>query len=166
MQLPNLSKTTLGIFSQDNIINRDLPSLWLLYNHKIWTSVRSNDSNLNTWQMLPLREAGIYQIECKQTGKKYIGETKNIRQRFRNTYNALQQGTHPSNSLQVDWNNFRPQNFIFTILYLDSRLSVKSICKEVENFFVYENRTNSYNDTSKYGMNNLQSIEETRLLMQ
>lgn len=35
LQLPNLSETTLGTFSQDKIINRDLPLLWLLSNHKI-----------------------------------------------------------------------------------------------------------------------------------
>lgn len=51
--------------------------------------------------MLPEEELAIYQIECLRTGKKYFGETQNIRQLFRNTYNTLQQGNHPLNSFQT-----------------------------------------------------------------
>ena len=156
MQLPELSPTRVETLFRDKNKNKDLPSFcWFFYNHQVWNSFRLNDENLNTWQMLPQGEPGIYQIECIQTGKKYIGESKNIQQRFWSTYNTLQQGTHPSNSFQTDWKKFGPQNFFFTILYADERFALKSLRKKVENFFVYENRTNVYNEVSKYGLNNL-----------
>lgn len=166
LQLPSLPSTIPGTLSQDESENQNLPSLWLLYNHQVWNSFRLSDPNFQTWQMLPFRKPGIYQIECLQTGKKYIGETQNIRQRIRNTYNSLQRGNHASTALQTDWNTFGPQNFIFKILYLDQRLDLKSLRKKIENFFVYENRTNVYNDVTKYAMNDQQSIEETSVLLE
>jgi group I intron endonuclease len=167
LQLPKFPTTKVQTFfkNKNDKEKGDFPSLWFLYNHKVWNSFRENDENYNTWQKLQKMPA-IYQMECKQTGKKYIGETQNIRQRFRSTYNALQHGKHASPSLQTDWKKFGSQNFVFTILYMDTQLAEKKLRKKIEAFFMYENKTNIYNEVQKYRLNCLKSIEKTRVFLQ
>jgi predicted GIY-YIG superfamily endonuclease len=177
LQLPKTFSTmeeTLPQNKKDLLQNSDqksdLPSIWFLYNHKVWNSYHEDCENYNTWQKLK-NMPGIYEIECKKTGKKYIGETQNIRERFRSTYNTLQKGKHASPSLQSDWKSVGPQNFVFTILYMDRRLAENELRKNIEAFLVYENNTNVYNERKTYGLTRskdsfLEKIEKTRVFLQ
>ena len=55
---------------------------------------------------------GIYIIENTISGRKYIGKTRNFRERWLNHYSLLQRGKHKNEGMQKDWN---PETFTFTI---------------------------------------------------
>lgn len=59
---------------------------------------------------------GIYIIENKTSGKKYIGQSKNIIQRFYQHKSRLRGNIHPNKKLQNAWNKYGEDDFIFNIL--------------------------------------------------
>lgn len=59
---------------------------------------------------------GIYCIENKVDGKKYIGQTTNIRRRFNDHRSALRRNNHENIHLQRAWNRFGEESFEFFIL--------------------------------------------------
>jgi group I intron endonuclease len=66
---------------------------------------------------------GIYEIINKDTGKRYIGSSKQIEKRWEQHLQALEKGEHHSILLQRAWNKYGKECFEFTI---------KEECKEEE----------------------------------
>lgn len=59
---------------------------------------------------------GIYCIENKVNNKKYIGQTINIKMRWRYHYNILKRGKHDNVHLQKSWDKHGEENFEFIVL--------------------------------------------------
>lgn len=59
---------------------------------------------------------GVYSIINKKNGKKFIGSSINIHQRWEYLINQLEHKGHPNESLQSDWTKYGKENFIFSIL--------------------------------------------------
>lgn len=60
--------------------------------------------------------SGIYCIENMINNKKYIGQSKNINDRWRRHKGELNHGTHDNDYLQKSWNKYGGENFKFYIL--------------------------------------------------
>jgi len=63
-----------------------------------------------------MKQLGIYKIENKITGKKYIGSSKNIKNRLYQHKRLLEKGEHHSIKLQNTYNKYGKDNFIFEII--------------------------------------------------
>lgn len=61
-------------------------------------------------------ESGIYCIENICTKKKYIGQSKNIKNRWYRHKFELNKGNHDNDYLQKSWNKYGEDNFKFYIL--------------------------------------------------
>lgn len=59
---------------------------------------------------------GIYKIENKVNGKVYIGESNNIKKRWDEHIEDLNNNKHHSYKLQIAWNKYGKDNFSFEIL--------------------------------------------------
>ena len=59
---------------------------------------------------------GIYSIENIVNHKKYIGQSVNIKSRWRHHKTDLNSGIHDNDYLQKSWNKYGEQNFEFKIL--------------------------------------------------
>lgn len=62
------------------------------------------------------KNIGIYKIANKINGKFYIGSSNDIKDRWREHRNALNQNKHHSNHLQRAWNKYGEENFEFEII--------------------------------------------------
>lgn len=60
--------------------------------------------------------SGVYQIRNQISGNRYIGSTKNIRQRWIQHLSALRCGRHPNPHLQAAFNKYGEDAFVFSIL--------------------------------------------------
>lgn len=60
--------------------------------------------------------SGIYCIENMINNKKYIGQSKNINDRWYKHKNELNRGVHDNDYLQKSWNKYGEENFRFYIL--------------------------------------------------
>lgn len=60
--------------------------------------------------------AYIYQIKNKETGKIYIGSTKDIRKRWSQHKSKLRRGCHSNSYLQNAWNKYGEDAFEFSVL--------------------------------------------------
>ena len=58
----------------------------------------------------------IYEIENKISGKKYIGSSFNIGNRFYRHKNDLKNGKHTNIHLQREYDNYEFESFTFDIL--------------------------------------------------
>lgn len=79
---------------------------------------------------------GIYFITNKITGKKYVGSSVNIFERWQAHVRELTRGTHHSAPLQRAWQKHGPNSFIFTIRRLcleDSMLDLEQKFLDKEN---------------------------------
>lgn len=54
-----------------------------------------------------LRSAGIYEIGCTATNKKYIGSSTNIGRRLAEHVRDLEKGIHSGKEFQEDWNKYK-----------------------------------------------------------
>ena len=61
-------------------------------------------------------KSGIYCIENITTNKKYIGQAKDIRDRWRKHKNTLRRGVHDNDYLQKAWSKYGEKDFKFYVL--------------------------------------------------
>lgn len=73
--------------------------------------------------------SGIYCIENIENNKKYIGQSKNVNDRWRRHVGELNNGNHYNNYLQNSWNKHGEENFKFHVLEYcdDTELDKKEI---------------------------------------
>lgn len=60
--------------------------------------------------------SGIYCIENRISGKKYIGQSRDVKNRYRGHKWHLNNGSHHSRHLQNAWNKYGEDSFIFYII--------------------------------------------------
>lgn len=66
--------------------------------------------------------SGMYSIINKKTGKRYIGQTVNFKQRFRLHKLKLRRGTHENSLLQRAWDKYKEEAFEFKVMeYVDKQ---------------------------------------------
>lgn len=93
-------------------INNDLPSnLELSDDYNDILSLEISYTQAKFWLDSPIY--GLYWIECKQTKRVYIGQSGNIRIRWKNHRAMLQRQIHPCKQLQTDFNKFGHSNLCF-----------------------------------------------------
>lgn len=63
-------------------------------------------------------DPGIYAIVHKETGKRYVGSSDNIRRRLRKHKRDLERGVHDNSYLQKAWNKYGPNEFRAEIIEL------------------------------------------------
>ena len=73
-------------------------------------------------------QSGIYAIECKANGRRYIGSAVNIAKRWKEHRRGLDNGAHHSRFLMREWNKRGSDAFIFSVLLYCSK----------ENLLMYE----------------------------
>ena len=61
--------------------------------------------------------AGVYQIVHIATGRRYVGQAKNVNRRWREHRRDLAKGGHTSLHLQRAWIKYGPDAFQFTLLH-------------------------------------------------
>ena len=89
----------------------------------------------------------IYFIINKINGKRYIGQTINLKRRKNTHFNNLKNNTHPNYKLQQDWNTWGEENFSFE--YEEYEISKKEELNEKEIFAIklYNTFQQGYNLT-------------------
>lgn len=90
-------------------------------------------------------KSGIYCIENLTTNKKYIGQSKNIDDRWCKHKNELNNGVHDNDYLQKAWNKYGENDFSFYILELCAYEELDN--KEIYYIDLYDtlNRNHGYN---------------------
>lgn len=63
-----------------------------------------------------MRKSGIYVIECRANGKKYVGSSINMNKRWRNHVWHLTRGTHHNRHLQSAWSKYGRDQFTHSVL--------------------------------------------------
>lgn len=103
---------------------------------------------------------GIYKIENKINGKVYIGESLDIKRRWKEHIKDLDKNKHHSYKLQEDWNKYGKDSFNFEVI---SKLD-KTISNYIDRFVlvIYENKYMIKYDSLNNGYN-LENTLETIL---
>ena len=60
--------------------------------------------------------SGIYQITHSETGRRYVGQARNIERRWREHVRALRRGGHTSRYLQRAWDKYGADAFSFSVI--------------------------------------------------
>ena len=72
------------------------------------------------------RESGIYCIENKVNGHKYVGQALNVNERISGHFRALRKHIHPNSHLQRAFIKYGENNFVF---YTLEKCSIKGLTK-------------------------------------
>lgn len=102
---------------------------------------------------------GIYAIENLDNDKIYIGQSVDIRKRFREHKHHLKQNNHDNIYLQRAWNKYGSAKFTFKILEVcnENELNGKEI------YYISKYRSKSYNlNNGGYGNRGYKHTEETK----
>lgn len=85
-------------------------------------------------------QPGIYGIICNKTNKIYIGESRNILDRFAKHSRNLEKGISDCAPLQKDWNLYGPSEFAAIIICSGPQFSILKdrLDKETEIIASYE----------------------------
>lgn len=59
---------------------------------------------------------GIYKISCSQDSRIYIGSSNNIGKRWAEHRRLLSKGIHHNRNLQLDWDAYGDESFIFSVI--------------------------------------------------
>lgn len=62
-------------------------------------------------------KSGIYKIQHKDSGRLYIGSSKNYKQRMNNHRGHLNRNVHANQSLQNAWNKYGQDKFYFELMF-------------------------------------------------
>lgn len=104
---------------------------------------------------------GTYQIKNIINGKRYIGKSTNIKNRWQQHRSDLRAGRHHNKQLQNEWNTYGEDNFLMELLF---ECSDNDTLNEKEKYYIEKfNTTNSeygYNLTK--GGDSYEIVEETR----
>ena len=90
--------------------------------------------------------SGIYRIRNNRTGKEYIGQSKNIEQRFKQHQNQLKNRKHTNKELQADYNRGHP--FSYDIIKRSSSSDRASLDRLEEDYIKrHDSKRKGYNRT-------------------
>lgn len=90
--------------------------------------------------------SGIYSIQNKINGKRYIGQSKNIERRFKDHLSRLENGNHDNDYLQKSFDKYGGQCFEFKIV---CECSIEDLDKEEKRFInLYGTYLQGYNLTT------------------
>lgn len=85
---------------------------------------------------------GIYAIICKENGKKYIGQSKNAKNRIENHKSNLRCGRHINKEMQLDFNQYGSDKFSFDIIS-KIKCNKKRKIAEYNEIILYDNLYNT-----------------------
>ena len=102
---------------------------------------------------------GVYKITNNVNGKVYIGQSINIKNRWKDHIYALNRNDSSCTLLQRAWNKYKQNNFCFEILELCSEEELDDV--EIKYIELYDSINNGYN-IEKGGNENKRLSEETR----
>ena len=106
---------------------------------------------------------GIYMIQNKINNKMYIGQTVNIKERWKDHRAELRGGYHSNKHLQRSWDKYGEESFEFSILLECEESQLNTF----EEYYIFELMTYDpwvgYNKT--YGGDGCRCTEETRKKM-
>ena len=86
-------------------------------------------------------KSGIYCITCKKNNLKYIGSSKEMRNRIAKHFSNLRLGKHPNHRLQIDYNKYGIDKFVVTIIEETTENLLQKEAKYQSNY----NRVELYN---------------------
>jgi group I intron endonuclease len=113
---------------------------------------------------------GIYMIECKTNGKKYIGQSKDVLKRLNEHRWALCKNMHVNTYLQSAWNKYGTENFELGLIHVGNKYNLgKKASEETKKKigFASSRRKHSEESKRKIGVANKgkKRSEETKQMM-
>lgn len=102
---------------------------------------------------------GVYKITNNVNGKVYIGQSINIKERWKDHIRTLNKQNSHSTLLQRAWNKHKPESFSFEILELCMEDDLDDV--EIKYIELYDSINNGYNIESG-GNKNKRMSEETK----
>ena len=101
---------------------------------------------------------GVYAIHCLITGRRYIGSSTNVENRWSVHKSELKLNKHYSIELQEDYNKYGIEQFVYSVL----EVCPKEVLKEREHFWMKTYRSTYYNKhPTPYGSKEYVFREET-----
>lgn len=108
--------------------------------------------------------SGIYRILCTKNNKSYIGHTtQSFGSRWKSHVKNLNSGNHHCNLLQLDWNEFGVNEFVFKILDIEND---KEKALKLEQSYINGMREELYNTSLNNGFRKevyIRNFDNTRI---